>query len=221
MIETSLETWDSVEVEGCETIFYCSMKDNPNWVNREKVLYFDTGNTLNDMMQKNAEMYQWALLNKEFDYVARINASCYCDKKKLIEYVQGLPNENVFCGVEVTDASKGAECWAWGAPGFIFSKDVLQKMVNERRNFRRDIMEDMAQSFIINKLGIPYISGIPFCSIDKNEIDWTCISYIGKSITFSSFNDLKDLGHAFYRVKFDSDRNMDKIIMHELFEVLK
>ncbi len=221
MIRTSQNTWDSIEVEGTSTIYYCSKLDNPNWKNTDKVMYFDTGNTLNDMMEKNAEMYHWALQNKEFDFVVRLNASAYCDKKRMMEYVQTLPTENVFVGVEVTDAAKGAERWAWGGTQFIFSKDVIQKMVNERHNFRRDIMEDMATSFIINKLGIEYTKGIPSCSIDKSAEGWTCISYIGKSITFTDFSDLKNLGHAFYRVKYDSDRNMDKWIMEELFGVLK
>src|ERR1035437_2093505 len=221
MIKTSLATWDSIDVEGVDSIFYCSQKDNPNWKNSDKVMYFDTGNTLNDMMEKNAEMYQWALLNKEFDYVARINASCYCDKKKLIEYVQGLPNENVFVGVEVTNVAKGNEKWSWGGTNFIFSKDVIQKLIDNRHNFRRDIMEDMATSFIINKLGIEYIKGIPSCSIDKNGSEWICISYIGKSISFTDFADLKDLGHAFYRCKQDADRTQDKFVMEELYKVLK
>ncbi len=221
MIQTSLETWDTISVDGAESVFYCSQKDNPKWKNSDKIRYFDTGNSLYDMMDKNAEMYQWALLNKEFDYVARINASCYCDKKELIEYVQTLPTENVFVGVEVTDESKGAERWAWGGTQFIFSSDVLQKLVNERHNFRKDIMEDMATSFIINKLGIEYTKGIPSCSIDKTESGWTCISYIGKSVSFTDFSDLKDLGHVFYRVKQDGKREMDEYVMRELFKVLK
>ena len=95
MAETSQQTWDSVDVKGTETIYYFGrpVKDNT-----DKAIYFDIEEDYYSMFEKMLCAFEWALQNKEFDFVARVNSSCYCDKKKLIEYVQTLPDENVLAG---------------------------------------------------------------------------------------------------------------------------
>lgn len=216
MITTSLATWDNIEAPGTETIFYCSQKDNPNFKQSAKILYFPVDNSLYDMGHKNLAMFEWALKNREFDYVCRLNASQYCDKKELIKYVQSLPDENVFCGVKVDETP----AWCWGGAGYILSKDVIQKIVDEKDYWAHTQMEDRAMSYLVERLGIPITPGIPSCSIDQKEAAWQCTSYCGKGITFSDFNDLKELGHIIYRVKQDGQRWVDEMIMHRLFEAL-
>jgi len=81
MIHTSKSTWDSLQIANCETIFYCSANDNPGATNHDNVMYFDVPNDLYSMGHKNLAMYAWALNNKDFDFVCRVNASHYVDKK--------------------------------------------------------------------------------------------------------------------------------------------
>lgn len=218
MIETSKKTWDSIDVPGCETIFYCSMKDNPNFRQSEKVMYFDVNNGLFDMGYKNLAMFEWALKNKEFDYVARLNASCYCDKEKLVEYVQTIPDENVFAGAEAQ--SVHGFYYLWGGAQYIISRDVIQKIVDNKREWQHILMEDEAISMLVKGLHIPYTEGYSG-AIDNMGDHWRCISYGGESITFTNFSDLKRLNHHFYRVKCDGRRYMDAFIMEELDRVLK
>lgn len=218
MIETSMNTWDSVHTEGVETIFYTSQKDNPNWVNTDKVMYFYTGNGLFNMGEKNLAVFEWALQNKEFDFVCRVNASCYVDKKKLIEYVQGLQTTDLFLGVVVNQEPK----WCFGGTHFVISKDVIQKIVDNKQYWDHSEMEDRALSFLVTKIGVPFTSGIKSCSIDSNGSDgWHCISYCGESLDFTDFDELKNKSHFCYRVKQDQKRWVDKFIMEQLFENLK
>lgn len=217
-MRTSIETWDSVEVENCETIFYCSQKDNPNAKSTDKIKYFDVDNTIFDMGLKNLKMFEWALENKEFDYVLRINASCYVNKKKLIEYVQGLPTDNLFMGVETTNVH--GEKYLWGGTQYIISKDVIQKIIDNKEKMRHERMEDESMSLLVTDFGIPFTNGIKSCSIDRMGNGWQLTSYCGESRVFTGFDEIKDSSHVCYRVKQDKNRHDDEKIMHELFRVL-
>lgn len=218
MIQTSLETWDSVIVDNAETIFYCSQKDNPIGKDTDKVKYFDVNNTIFDMGHKNLAMFEWALANKEFDYIARVNASCYVDKKELVKQIQLLPDVNVFSGVEAQ--SQNGFTYVWGGMHYIISKDVIQKIVENKDQWDHKYMEDESMSLLIYKLGIPVLKGIRSCSIDKSETGYSCTSYFGKSINFTEFSALKELGHYFYRIKQDGKRDLDAVIMKELSKTL-
>lgn len=220
MIKVSKETWDSVRVDNCETIFYCSQKDNPNWKYWDgNVLYFDVNNSLYDMGHKNIAMFETALLNHDFDYVVRLNASHYCNKKELVKHIETLPNENVFQGLYVDDKP---EPWLWGGGGFIISKDVIQKIVENKNLWDHSIMEDVAISKLVKGLGIPFTDG-KSCSIDRLEGSWRCMSYGGpESFEFYTFNEInKSKGHFVYRVKQDQKRHMDHFVMRELFKYLQ
>lgn len=215
MIETSMRTWDSVEVGGVESVFCCGSSDKED---TDKIKYFDVGNGLFDIGKKTVASLEWALKNKEFDYIARTNASCYCDKKNLIKYVQALPETNVFASAPVT-VGKDEEPWCWGGASFVISKDVVKGIVDNKTLWRNDLMEDMSMSYIVNKLKVPYTQG-KSGSIDKTEDGWHCISYGGETISFKEFNEIKRLNHHFYRVKCDGNRAQDEFVMRELFKVL-
>ncbi len=217
MIKTSIASWDSIEVEGVETIFYCSQKDNPKRRSTDKVMYFDVDNGLYDMGRKNLAMFEWALANKKFDYVARVNASCYVEKINLIQYVQALPTENVFAGAEA-DSQNGFK-YLWGGANYLISRDVLQKIVDNKTLWNHGYMEDESISLVVSALGIPYSQGYSG-AIDKMPEGWRCISYGGESITFNEFSELKRLNHHFYRVKMDGQREMDKYVMEQLYKAL-
>lgn len=215
MIQTSIETWDSVEVEGVEVIFYCGRSDKSN---TEKIIYMPVENGLFDMGKKSLLAYEWALQNKEFDYIARVNASCYVDKKNLIKFVEHLPETNVFAGVE-TDSQNGF-AYAWGGCQYIISKDVLEGIVKNKHLWNHQYMEDESISLVVKEMGITVYPG-KSGSIDKMVDGWRIISYGGESMSFSDFSEIKELNHHFYRVKCDSDRSVDEYVMRQLFNTLK
>lgn len=218
MIQTSQDTWDSIEVEGCETIFYCSTRDGLNKQHTGKIMRFDVGNELFDMGRKNLLMFEWALKNKYFDYVARVNASCYVNKKELIKHIQELPENNYVAGLKVVQEDN--PIWLWGGGQFIFSKDVIKKIVENKLLLNHLVMEDRGISELITKLAIPFTDG-KACSIDRGDNGWKCIAYGTESYEFINFSEIKKRGQYFYRVKYDSDRDMDKFIMEQLHQVLK
>lgn len=209
MIQTSLSTWDSVDVEGVETIYYCGKSAIPD---TDKIKHFQIEDSLHNMGHKGLMAYEWALNNKEFDYVARVNSSCYVNKKNLLSHVQTLPDTDVFAGLVVEDK----ENWIWGGGHFIISRDVLQRLVDNKDQWRHEEIEDKAMSFLATKLGVPYTNGNS-CSINKEQNNWLLLSYgFGESIKFTEFEEIKNSPHYFYRVKQDGNRELDEYIMKEL-----
>jgi len=213
MVQTSKETWDSVNVDGVDTVYYFGESAKQNTPSE---IYLPVKESLSRMGEKTLKALEWALDNKEFDYIARPNSSCYVNKKELIKYIQTLPTENVFAGLEVADNPK----WMVGAGQFIYSIDVVKKIVENKDLWNHQLMEDVAISCLANDLGITYMKGNA-CSINKRESDWLMISYgLEESKEFKEFSELKSK-HYFYRVKCDGRRDIDELIMRELFSVLK
>jgi len=217
MITTSQKTWDSIEEEGMESIFYCGESTKPN---TDKIIYLPVGEGLHMMGRKLLLAFEWALKNKEFDYIARVHSSTYVNKKELLNYVQDLPTENVFAGA-VADSQNGFK-YCWGGAHYIISKDVVQKIVDSKNDWEHKYMEDESMSLIVASCGIPFTAG-KSGSIDKLEVGWHCISYGDgcESISFNDFSEVVRLRHHFYRVKNDKNRDVDKFVMEELFRVLK
>lgn len=213
MMQTALDTWDSFEVEGTETIYYCG---SPRKDNTHKVIYFDIREGYDTMGYKMLEAFDWALKNKEFDYIARVNSSCYVDKNELIKYVQTLESDKVFAGVEIKDKVN----WCWGGLQFIISKDVIQSVVDNKDKYNHSLMEDMAISHLVKDIGFEFTAGRG-CSIDKMDKCWRLMPYgTCDAFEFTNFEDVKKANQFFYRVKMDGQRYIDKYLMQELFKVL-
>src|SRR4029077_14578919 len=88
MVETSLQTWDSIDNPQCETVYYFSNKDK---VSEGKFLYLPVQESLYMMGHKLLAAFQWALANKDFDYIARPHSCIYVNKKELAGYINDLP----------------------------------------------------------------------------------------------------------------------------------
>jgi hypothetical protein len=214
MIYTAQETWDSIDVPGCETVFYCGESSKPN---TDKIIYLPVKESLHTMGEKLLLAFEWALKNKEFDYIARPHSCIYVNKKELINYIRELPDENVFAGLRVVSEKS----WIWGGSGLIFSKDVVRKLADHQNEFQNGYMEDIGLSYLATKLGIPFTDGRG-CSIDKMGERWICLSYGTNSFEFSDFSEItKSKGQFMYRVKQDYDRNQDEYVMRQLFKYLQ
>lgn len=215
MIQTAQNTWDSVEAEGMETVFYCGRSFRQN---TDKIIYLPVRESLNTMGEKFLLALEWALANKEFDYIARPHSCIYVDKKELRKYIDTLPETKVLSGLQVLDENP----WLWGGCGFVLSKDVAQDVVANKDRWQHNKMEDMALSMITQfECGVSHTQGRG-CSIDKkSEGEWTCISYGTPGFDFTDFADMKKAGQYFIRVKQDGARHLDEMIMNELFKHLQ
>lgn len=212
---TSRNTWDSIEVDGVETVFYFG---EPLMVNTKKEIYLPLKESYENMGYKTLSAFEWAVNNKEFDFIARVNSSTYVDKKELIKYIQNLPNENVFAGIKV-DRNEDNEVWCWG-PSFILSKDVVSNLVGNKNKLDRSLMEDVGISHLFNKFNIPYING-RMAVIDRAVNGYRCMCYGGESFEFEDWQDIKKAENQFFfRVKMDLRRDLDEFIMCKLFEFL-
>lgn len=216
MTQTSLDTWDNISVDGCETIYYFGEPLRPNTDNK---IYFDIPEGYNNMGYKLLSAFDWILKSKEFDYIARVNGSCYVNKVNLINAVQDMPDNNLFAGIQV-DASQTEPAWLWGGGQYIISKDVVQKVVDNQNKFNHSKIEDVSLSHLVTEIGIPFTQG-KACAIDKTENGWRCLRYGGgESFEFTDWQDIKKADEYFFRCKHDPDRTVDEYVMKQLFNNL-
>lgn len=213
MIETSMATWDSISVEGTDTVFYCGQSDKRN---TDKIIYLPVEESLFTMGQKLLMAFEWALKNKEFEFLARPHSCVYVDKKNLINHIQELPEKNLFEG-PVTVSQNNID-FIWGGTGWLFSKDVVQKIVDNKQLWNDTFMEDESLGLIATALKIPLTNGYTG-AIDNMGDHWRCITYgEGESITFTDFKDLIPLKHHFYRIKVDGKRHEEEAISQTMFK---
>ncbi len=212
LMEVSMSTWDSISVEGVDAFYYSGKSTKAS---NERVLYTNVEDHLFSMGYKDLEAFEYVLKNKQFDYIARVNSSCYVDKKRLFEHVQTLPDTNVFAGCEVTAEPK----WMAGMGQFLMSKDVFENIVFNQADWDHKQIEDVAMSQLVDRLGIPYTEG-KACSINKTEAGYLCLLYGGgesfESVDLKEFN---PLSHFFFRIKTEGDRPHDFVLMEMLFNV--
>lgn len=232
MVKTSLRTWDSISVNNCETVYYFGeavgkVPPIPEWY-EHKMIVFPYKESYSNMGYKLLSIFdwvlklkdfEWSLKMKDFDYIVRVNSSCYVDKKQLAKYIETLPETNLFAGVEVDKGTDYDLNWCWGGMQFILSKDVVQKVVDNKELFNHNHIEDVALSHVVSKLGIPFYKGTG-CSINEKDGKWLLLGYNSPSIEFENFEDIKPLQNHFYRVKVDRDRQQDKYLMETLFKTL-
>lgn len=214
MIETSQSTWDSENIEGIESIYYCCGSHDRN---TNKIIYLPIKDHYTSMGEKTLQALEWTLKHKSFDYIVRVNSSCYVDKKRLFGYVQQLPDNNLLAGVEA-DSQNGFR-YLWGGMQWIASKDVIEKICENRNSWNHKYMEDESISLLAKELSIPFYPG-KGCSINKTEKGWLLLSYPqgSESKEFTTFGEIKDCGHHFFRVKQEGDRDMDGYIMNQLYD---
>ena len=216
-LKASLETWDSRSVEGAETIFYCGKASKPN---TEKVIYMKTPDSYHTMGAKTLEAIEWAVNNKQFDYIARPNASCYVRKQNLVNYIQNIPSENLYLGLKV--ASCYGIDYIWGGGQYIISRDVAELIVKNKHMWNHSYTEDVSIADVLTKLGVPLNGSGNACSINtKPDGGYSCICYqhnSGAGFDFTNFEDMSRLENQFFvRVKQDLKRHLDIEIMHKLF----
>lgn len=219
LMEASRETWDSGVVECAPTWYYSNrLKDRPI-----RTVQFPVGGDLNDMGHKDLLAYRWALDTMEWDYMARVNASCYVRKSVLLDHVQALPDNGVMRGLVVphTRGTAGIP-FMWGGGQFIMSRDVVQAIVDNSPKWDHREMEDVAVSKLTKDLGIAWDGQGRCCSINMQtppKRAWVALSYNGSpTFEFDDFQEFKEkAGDQFFiRVKQDGERDKDIWIMREL-----
>lgn len=223
MIATAMETWDDASLEGTETIYYCGAPDRPN---SDRIIYFPVEEAYATMGHKDLLAYRWALDCRRWDYMARVNASCYVHKRRLREYAQTLPESGLFRGLIVPNHPYCGvnRPFCWGGGQYVISRDVIAAFVDGAERWRHDVMEDVAMSELAQEAGFALDGNGRCASINKQpDGNWNCITYgspIG-GFEFSEFAEVRRLeDQFFFRCKQDADRNADAETMRLLKQYL-
>jgi len=93
--EAAKATWDAQPLIHTETLYYTASQVPTAGV----MVNLPIPDSLYDMGRKDIAAYQWALANRQWDYMARVNASCYVRKQQVLAICQTLPATGVFRGV--------------------------------------------------------------------------------------------------------------------------
>lgn len=216
MIATSMRTWDSVRVDGVETIFYVG-GDTLGFKNR--TLTVPVKEALNTMGHKNLHAWEWMLANREWDFMARVNASCFVHKPRLLARCGELPASGFICG-GVVRSDNGAPEWMWGGHQFVMSRDVVQALVDHKEVWPHDQMDDVALSYAARDLGFEFNQNQNACSIDRMGRDeWRAVATNGEAFCFTNWEDVRKLTtQIFFRVKQDQMRHEDAVVMRHLHD---
>ena len=219
--QTSKRTWDYTDEPGTETIYYFG---EFNKHNTDKEIYFPIEEKLYNIGHKNLMAFEWALNTKTWDYIVRLNSSAYVHKKRLMQYLQELPDNNLFSGLTVP----GPPRYVWG-PFIIMSRDVVQKFIDNKHLWNHSAVEDQSMGYLADNLHIPYHT-LRACSINKKDNGWSCNSNITHSYTFTHFAEVsKDYWNFLFRCKTQLpylyvdptyDRADDHHAMHQLYQYL-
>lgn len=91
-------------------------------------------------------------LQEDFTHVYFTTASSYVRVSRLVEVVNSLPATRVYAGTRHVDSISG-QTFASGA-NRILSRDVVELVVDQRRRYRNDVMEDVGLGRLISEVGV-------------------------------------------------------------------
>lgn len=214
LMDVSQQTWDSEDNPQTQTLYYCGKSTEPS---TEKVFYSQTlTEELEDVSSRTIEAFEKALTIPDWDYLARPNSSCYVHKPNLVKFCETLPKDNVLYGL-LTGGGKGKQM-LWGGGQYIISRDVVQKMVDNKDKWNHDLMDDVSLTRMAEELDISMESKGYCASINLlPDGSYFFMAYgTGDNSVFTKFEDMKADNHYFFRCKHDPDRTVDLKVMREL-----
>lgn len=215
LMKKSRETWDSVEHEQTTTLYYVGRSAEER---QPRTFYSVFDEELHNIGRRTIEAYEHVLTLPDWTHLARPHSSTYVHKRRLVDYIETLPETGVFAGL----ATGGDRSFMWGGGHYVLSRDVIAALVENKEKWNHAVMEDVAVSDLTRELGIPWSSGRS-ATITPNGNGWDLTCYNGAFDGFS-FTDFEEINKApdqfFFRCKHDPDRTIDLKIMDLLFKHL-
>jgi hypothetical protein len=205
LLNSQKETWDSVNVNNVNTIFYYadnSIKET--LLNNNNLIIKIEEKEQNNMIKFRMALEYILKSNMEWDYIFRTNSSSYVDKKRLLNKAQTLPNTKCYCGINGGGFASGA--------GVFFSRDcveILHSKIDD--GYYGTVFEDCASGTILERYyNTPVTVGATRVEYDHNESNFI------KNIKFT------DVYPYHYRCKSDnSDRSKDTKAFQHIFNYIK
>ena len=216
LMDTQMETWDAEEHPQTRTLYYCGKGGEST----EKVFYSPgLTESLEDISSRTIEAFEHAASLPDWDYLARPHSSTYVHKRNLVQFCEAAPRENTLYGCY----TEGDKRFLWGGCHYIFTRDVIEKMVANKEKWDSWVMDDQSITALAEFLEV---NVLPAHSATINLVNngYNCIVYgHGENFDFNNFEDVGEKAgdHFFFRVKQDCQRHQDLHIMRELKRCLK
>ena len=116
IIEAQKRTWDSIEEEGVDTLYYYSGEQTKQ-EGKNLTVKLSNNHKLSHFRMKLALDFIYDSNDPGYDYIFRTNASSYVDKKRLKAWLQDKPKRNFYCGIDGGGFASGC--------GFALSTDLV------------------------------------------------------------------------------------------------
>ena len=197
VMRTQQETWDSIHVDGVNTLYYYGGGSGIKVIN-DNIREFG-GDVVEDydMMHRKFSLALNEVISEDWDYIFRTNTSSYVDKTRLFDCAKKLPTEKCYCGINVDNN------FASGS-GFFITRDCVNILLEEIEDHRIPF-EDVYIGQILSKHGISITPGATRYDIYAN-----------------SNNDINDKSFYHFRCKKGQTYKEDYIEgMNNLFKNIK
>lgn len=215
MLSVSKETWDAENHPRTQTLYYCGKSSGQAPIC--DVFFSPTlSEELGDVSSRTMEAFEHAL-KLDWDLMARVHSSCYVHKGNLVDYCETQPTKGVMQGL----MTGGDKPFLWGGGHYLFSRDVIEKFVDNSDKWDFGLMEDMSMTGAAKALDVPITPGNSATIVLR---DWTidgdklCLCYnLSETFEFIDWTDVKKANpNYFFRVKQDLKRHLDLEIMRQL-----
>jgi hypothetical protein len=144
-----------------------------------------------------------ALTEPEWNFVYFTTASSYVRPGLLLERISTLPDSGAYAGTRMVEGVTG-ETFASGA-NRVFSRDVVELIVRERRHYANDVMEDVGLGRLLARHGIPVTA-------------WPSLN-LSSQVELNVVSDGELLEHHHFRLRSEVEgRRNDVALMRALHE---
>jgi hypothetical protein len=186
--DTQKLTWDSIDVEDIETMFYIG-NQTENKI-EGNIIHTKIQESISNCGYKTLEAFE-QIKNFDFDYIYRTNSSSYVDKNLLKKHISEYGKNSIYSGVV-------GECYginfASGC-GYTISKDLVHYVIENKSHWDHGLIDDVAISKLLSRINVYPTQSPRYDIYDINE-----------NISMDCFH---------YRIK-NHDRNNDCEIMKKL-----
>ncbi len=196
MRKVQQETWDSVQINGVDTVYYIGGGVGEHYFNQIN----PTSRELILPCSDEYDLMHWKLNNaflavnwRDYDLIFKTNSSSYINKKLLVEFAEKLPTEKVYCGIDGVTFASGC--------GVFLSKDCIEILLRHYDDYPNPSEDGLMASYL-SQNGVSITQGAERVNI--------CVPWNYHLMHIKCYH---------YRCKHDEDRKQDLFVMRELFKM--
>ena len=152
---------------GIEVIQFIGGYEKRDYV--KPYLRLTSSDSIEDVGYKTIETFDWALQNKKFDYIFRVNSSSYVNINQLIHFIENVQEGSLYAG-KIIELSMLNLRFISGS-GIILDRDSVRNIVENKKLWNHSFIDDVAMGDICTNLNISPTSG-NFFELQKNVFSY-------------------------------------------------